>query len=58
MTDKQAGLCTYKAPVIVRFGSYDITIEFGSKDISLKKDILILQIYKQHSCDFKFLYIK
>ena len=39
---KQVWLWPYKSPSIVRSGSYDITIEFGSKDMSLEIYIQIL----------------
>ena len=35
--DKQVWLWPYKAPGIIVSGSYDITIECGSKDMSLAK---------------------
>ena len=40
---KQVWLWPNKAPGIVGSGSYDITIQCGSKDMSLEKYILILQ---------------
>ena len=40
---KQVWLWPNKAPGIVGSGSYDISIQCGSKDMSLEKYILILQ---------------
>ena len=42
---KQVLLRLYKAPGIVGTGSYDITIDFGSMDMSLEIYIIILQKY-------------
>ena len=41
--NEQVWLWPNKAPGIVGSGSYDITIQCGSKDMSLEKYILILQ---------------
>ena len=41
--EKQLWLWPNKAPGVVGSGSYDITIQCGSKDMSLEKHILILQ---------------
>ena len=43
MQNKQVWLWPNKAPGIVGSGLYDITIQCGSKDMSLETCILILQ---------------
>ena len=54
---KQVWLWPNKAPGIVGSGLYDITIQCGSKDMSLETYILILQKkYRPHSCYHEFLY--
>ena len=51
---KQVWLWPNKAPGIVGSGSYAITNQCGSKDMSLEKYILILQT---KICYHEFLYI-
>ena len=48
--NKQVWLWPNKAPGIVGPGSYDITIQCGSKDMSLEK-------YMHHGCYPEFLHI-
>ena len=43
---KQVWLWPYQAPGIVGSGSYDDTIVYGSKDMSLEKYVLISQKIK------------
>ena len=50
---KQVWLWPYKAPGIVESGSYDITIECGSKNMSLVQNWIIFKVWNKGSIENK-----